>query len=369
LQNCLPATFIVKLSGICNLSCKYCYYFETDRSPKALMDINLTKKLIKQSSEMYSDVHFIWHGGEPLLIGIDAFQEILGFQKEIQKQKQVVFSNSIQTNGTLINKKWVDLFISNKIGVGVSLDGPERINDAYRTNQNGDPSFNSVINGIHLLQEGKVDFSVLAVITDKSINYEQEIFNFFISNSIFNFDFLPCFEIDNATGSPYPFSLKSGDFSNFMNQIFDIWFKYDNPDIKIRFLEQIIIAILGGRPTLCKLSGLCDNYITLEHNGVVGPCDNLFDLKKSGFGNLFSKNLEEILNSSERISFRDKLNAQKGICIKCNDYQICKGGCSRYSLTHKTQLNVPNYFCADYREIIRHVRHQINLYHPMIRPI
>ena len=55
-------------------------------------------------------------------------------------------TNSLQTNGTLLNEEWCQFLAKHKFLVGLSLDGPEYIHDRYRVDRGGQPTFHKVLN-------------------------------------------------------------------------------------------------------------------------------------------------------------------------------------------------------------------------------
>ena len=89
---------IIKPSRKCNLRCSYCQDWR-QRDTLMSFDIlaNLTAKAL-QAKEV-ERVDFIWHGGEPLLHGIDFYVKAIELQRHFAKPNQRI-KNSIQTNGT-----------------------------------------------------------------------------------------------------------------------------------------------------------------------------------------------------------------------------------------------------------------------------
>ena len=74
------ATPIVKpVDGLCNLSCSYCYTSKIKNSKKC-MPAETLKKVIDYFFRDQNDIEFIWHGGEPLLAGLNFYQKIVKFQ-------------------------------------------------------------------------------------------------------------------------------------------------------------------------------------------------------------------------------------------------------------------------------------------------
>ncbi|MBU1129457.1 MAG: radical SAM protein, partial [Nanoarchaeota archaeon] len=146
-------TVIVKPTHNCNLRCKYCYIEEN--AEKGNMPLSLAEEAIKKVSEFSKTSNWIWHGGEPLLMGVDFFKEIQKIQKFYEK-KGNEFYNGIQTNGTLINNEILDFIEkANDFDVGLSIDGPEKIHNRTRIYSNGKGSFKKVLKATKSIKERK----------------------------------------------------------------------------------------------------------------------------------------------------------------------------------------------------------------------
>ena len=147
-------TMIKPVGSLCNLDCDYCYYLgKADlyggRQPK--MSDELLERYISQyiESVQVPTVTFCWHGGEPLLAGIDFYEKAVALQNRYRGTKQI--ENSLQTNGLLINPDWCDFFRQNNFLIGLSLDGPKEIHDAYRHDRGGHPTFDRVMRVLEMM--------------------------------------------------------------------------------------------------------------------------------------------------------------------------------------------------------------------------
>ncbi|MCB8978720.1 MAG: SPASM domain-containing protein [Ardenticatenaceae bacterium] len=362
MQNHQISSYIVKLTGNCNLGCPYCYYFGgTPRTPGSRLDINVILKLMNQASQRSNFVELIWHGGEPLIAGIDTFEKIIRVQTEISINQGTKFRNLIQTNGTLLNQQWVNLFLESNFGIGVSLDGPKWIHDMKRPYISGRGSFEQTIRGVQLLQDSRNPFSILAVIDKLSVDHADEIFDFFLDSGFKRFDFLPMVEKEHNSSSISNNSLSSGDFSMFMKRVFDLWFELDDPDIEVRYLDNVITGLLGGKPSTCKFNGSCSEYVSIDHNGTVMPCDNFIGHKELAFGNLYDNSLGELLDGDIRKEFREQVSQRRPECEICDYFSACGGGCNKYSYMWNNSFQEKNYFCGDRWEIFSHVSKHIGI--------
>lgn len=347
------------VSSNCNLACKYCYYEGKRKSKKLIMGENTLKSIIKNFlayNTEENNVHFVWHGGEPLLGGIEFYKQVIEFQKKFNLNNKKI-KNGIQTNATLINENWASFLKENNFSVGVSIDGPLDIHDDNRRTKNNKGSFKNTLNGIKILQKFQIYPNAIAVITRKALNEAENIFNFFINNSINNFHPKPCYELDK-NGDLTPFSITPDEFTDFLIELFELWMKKDDHDVIIRNLYNVMLGLLGGHPKLCEFDGRCQLFITIEHDGAISACDS-FPIKKYYIGNINNNSLEEILNSAGYKIFTEDICKNKLECINCEWWNICHGGCLRYSYSELKNKWNKNIFCESKKKLFSYVNKRI----------
>ncbi len=114
----------------CNIACDYCFYLEKEQStlkprkPARHMDDVTLEAYVRQYIEANPgpEVEFTWQGGEPTLAGIAFYEKAMQLQSKYAGKKRI--SNSIQTNGVLIDEAWAAFLAKNQFLVGLSIDGP-----------------------------------------------------------------------------------------------------------------------------------------------------------------------------------------------------------------------------------------------------
>lgn len=178
-------SLIFKLTDFCNLGCSYCYRGSNEEKPKDVMSDELIRLVIekyilfkRETGQNNDPIVLVWHGGEPLTAGIDKFKKIMEIETNLKKKYDVQFVNSVQTNGTLINKEYADFFKENNFIVGFSLDGPKFIQDLNRYNKNGKSSFDATMRGIRFIKESGIYVNAISVISDESVDHVDEIYAF-----------------------------------------------------------------------------------------------------------------------------------------------------------------------------------------------
>ena len=176
------STMLKPAGSACNLDCHYCYYLDKAvqyGGRQAVMSDELLELYVRQYIEANEvpTVQFCWHGGEPLLLGVDFYRKAMDFQQKYADGKKI--ENILQTNGTLVDEAWCDLFASNNFLVGVSLDGPEDIHDAFRLTKGGKPTFARVMETVRMFERSGVEFNTLSVVNRRCEGRGAEIYRFF----------------------------------------------------------------------------------------------------------------------------------------------------------------------------------------------
>lgn len=324
-------TTLIKPGGsACNLACKYCYYLEKaelygGRQP--IMDPELLELYIKQYIEAveHDVVEFCWHGGEPLMLGLDYFKRALKLQRKHSRGKTI--HNSLQTNGTLLDENWCRFFSDNGFLVGLSIDGPKDIHDAHRVNRGGRPTFDRVVAGVNLMNRLHVEYNTLSVVSRLSEGRGAEIYRFLRDELGSRFmqllpavDWLP-------SGELAPWSVSSEGFGQILCDVFDEWVRHDVGRSYVQIFDVTLSQLCGLPSGICTMGETCGEGLAVEHNGDVYPCDH-FVWPEYRLGNIRESSLAELFDSEKRLKFAlFKRNDLPPECLKCGHYHLCHGGC------------------------------------------
>jgi uncharacterized protein len=301
-------------------------------------------------------VYFIWHGGEPLLLGKNFFKKIVYLQQNYVKDDQVIH-NSLQTNGYLLDEEWLEIFKKYNFSIGLSLDGPAELHDKNRILRNASGSHSKIMKNISLMRTKNIDFGVLSVVTDDSLKIgAKKFFEFFIHNNIRNFALLCQRPAINVGHKDY---LKRIDHSGFVNEMFDIWYYLDDPSVHIRDFESILSALVGGHHKVCLLEGNCiGKYFGINFNGDVYHCDEFMFDPEYKLGNVVNDNFDDI-SLSTNISRLKARNEEEIHQLQCKWLDVCNGGCpkDRYVNTKFADGTVR---CCGFSNLIEHIAERIS---------
>lgn len=343
-------TLLIKPSGSeCNLDCKYCFY--KDRAPEVgegrqRMSEATLEKLVKDYLGLRFEVSgFAWQGGEPTLMGLEFYKQLVSLQKKYGAAGQEV-SNALQTNGILLDENWCRFLHESKFLVGISIDGPRELHDYYRVDHSGGGSFDKVMRAIETCREYKVEFNTLTLLNNKNVECPDELFDFFIEKGIRYLQFIPCFETEPGTGKVADFSVTPEQYGEFLCRTFDRWYEYGPREVSIRDFDSILGYCLSGKHTICTFGKQCSQYIVVEHTGDCFCCD-FFVEEKWRLGNIFETPIEKLAASSKKRSFARAKQNLCNKCLVCRSLEVCRGGCMKDR--RGGEGGGESYFCESYR--------------------
>jgi len=299
---------------------------------------------------------FSWHGGEPLLAGLDFFHTIIELQHAFFGNSFLI-CNCVQTNGTLINDEWAKFFKDHDFEVGISVDGMRDLHDKYRPFRNGKGTYDRVARNVGLLREIEVPLRALCVIHPEANG--REVFDHIVSLGFQFIDFLPL--IANwETKDWYPsFNV---DIGSFLIDAFDAWYELDDPQIRVRWFADLIVMILGHpAPGLCTLKDHCSGHLTIDYDGAINNCECLNICGQSIFNfnsNVWSSSFAEVEKIESFLLLTEGFKHIGKTCLECEAYSLCKGGCpsTRYK---NNSFKRPSIYCKSFRRLAFLIRNKV----------
>lgn len=346
--------------AMCNLSCRYCFFLSkkdlypgsTFRMSDALLESYVSQYIGAQKVPLAT---IAWQGGEPTLMGLDFFRKAMAMVLRYRRPGMII-QNTMQTNGTLIDDEWCRFFREFNFLVGLSLDGPREIHDAYRVDKSGRPTFDKVIRAAKLFRRHKVDFNVLTTVNAANGDRPLEVYRFLRDDVRAEFiQFIPIVERDES-GRVTEWSVKPEQYGRFLSSIFDEWVKSDVGKVFVQIFDASLAAWTGAFQSLCILSPTCGTALALEHNGDLYSCDHFVD-RGHLLGNIEKESMGRLASSEKQRRFgQDKLDSLPKYCAECEVRFACNGECPKNRFI-KTPEGEPglNYLCAGYREFFRHI--------------
>ena len=288
----------------CNLDCDYCFFLSKEMlypDSRFRMSDEQLDAYLRQLIEAHArvpEVTIAWQGGEPTLMGLDFFRRSVQIAEQYLKPGQRAV-HTIQTNGTLIDAEWAEFFKANDYLVGISIDGPREIHDAYRVTKGGRGSFEKVMRGLGYLREAGVEFNALTTLHAANAGRGGEVYRFLRDECGARFmQFIPIIErvpeaaldgtVPWSSWRDRPLYVQRGEFvtgrsitgeqyGRFLIDVFEEWVRRDVGEVFVQIFDVALANWYGEPPGLCVHSETCGLALALEHNGDLYSCDHFVE--------------------------------------------------------------------------------------------
>jgi uncharacterized protein len=371
----------------CNLNCAYCYYLSKERllgltGHEPMSDQILEKFIVDYvSGNDAPEIEFEWQGGEPTLLGVEFFRKVVEMQrKHCPPNKRIL--NSLQTNGLLLDDEWCRFLRENQFLVGLSIDGPRKLHDAFRVTKGGQPTFDRAFAAAKLLKKHRVVFNTLTVINRLNAKRPLDVYRFLsreVGARIIQFiplveprgfetiapghwdeSLLPMVGTPRAKpGSPdsivTDWSVDPDDYGAFLCKVFDEWHQRDLGKHFVNLFESCAAVWMGRPSQICVFHEFCGKALLLERDGHLYSCDH-FVYPEFRLGNILEKPLVDTVFSARQVKFGfAKTDTLPEYCRECEYLFACWGECPRNRFVRSPEGEPGlNYLCPGLQRFFLH---------------
>jgi len=360
-----------KIASRCNLNCSYCYIYNKGDStwkPRpaimsdevfeaALQRIRAHCNITRQKLLLLG-----FHGGEPCLVGPRRFDAWC------QRARDILHDIAdlpicIQTNGTLIDEAWAEVFQRNNVNVGVSVDGPREVHDLLRVDHQGGGSYDEVARGLKVLRDAHIRFTILCVIplgADPLAVHRHFVTTLGCSQFTY---LLPLFTHD--TIAPVRKRYGPTPCADFLIPIFDEWWFNNTTDVTVGNFRNMIRIILGGRSEMETIGNTPPAYVFVQTDGEMEGMDTL-RICKDGLSkmnlNVLDTGFEAILQADtlHRTAIFQGMALPTG-CRECRERDNCAGGFVPHRYSSSRGFDNPSVWCADLLKLFAHIRDRLGV--------
>lgn len=356
------------IGPVCNLDCGYCYYTDKERLYPAAraMPPDVLESFVRQYIEAQPTpvVSFLWQGGEPTLLGVAYFEDVVRLQRKHAGTRRI--ENALQTNGLRLDEAWGAFLARERFLVGLSLDGPRPLHDSRRTGRGGAPTFDGVMHAFDVLKRHRVAFNTLTVLHHDNVRRPLEVYRFLRDAGSRHLQFIPAVERraarrQDALTLAAPdepgevvlteWSVGASDFGLFLWTVFEEWVRHDVGRVFVQTFETALAAWMGEEPSLCIHRRTCGDALAVEHNGDVYPCDH-YVFPEHKLGNLMVTPLAELAALPRQRRFGDAKAELPDECLRCDVLLACRGGCPKHRFVRVPEGRSANYLCDGYRSFL-----------------
>lgn len=380
-----PPSFhlLAKPTGaICNLDCAYCFFLDKEvlyPGSKFRMRDETLEQYIRQLIESHrtNEVTIAWQGGEPTLMGLDFYRTVIELTEKYRRPG-MSFLHTMQTNGTLIDDEWAAFYRDHDFLIGISLDGPRELHDAFRVDKGGQPTFDRVMRGLRLLQAHNIEYNVLTTVNRVNADYPLEVYRFLRDEvGTFWMQFIPVVERINSDGlTIYQEGDQVSDRSvlpeqlgQFLSVIFDEWVHHDVGQVFVQTFEAALRNWLGMDSSgMCVFNETCGVGPAIEHNGDLYSCDHFVEPDYL-LGNIHEIHMAGLMASPTQLKFgQDKRDTLPRYCRECDVRFACHGECpkNRFIQTPDGEPGL-NYLCAGFKHFFHHIAYPMQIMAGLLR--
>jgi uncharacterized protein len=311
-------------------------------------------------------VEIIFHGGEPTLIGAARLASMCT-RARARLADVAGLTLTIQTNATRLDAGWVSVLREHEVAVGVSLDGPQEVNDRHRVDRRGRGSHERVAAGIALLREGGVPFAILSVVQPGADPLDIHHHYSRLGCSAVSY-LLPAVPREAVAELREKFGPTP--CADFLIPIFDDWWSHGTLELQVREFWNIGRVIMGGKSRVDSIGNPPLRYVTVETDGSIQGVDKLRaceDGMTSTSLNVYDHDFDDIARASPlHAGVMEGLPLPTG-CRACPEAQTCAGGYVPHRYSQERQFDNPSVWCADLLALFAHVRMRMGVSHEETR--
>jgi len=375
-------TLAKPIGPICNLDCTYCFYLHKENFFPAGEQFRMRPEVLEKFIQQYIEgqdvpqIDFAWQGGEPTLLGLDFFRQVVELQKKHCPAGKTV-SNAFQTNGVLLDDAWGEFFKAHDFLIGLSIDGPKALHDAYRVDKGGQSSFDAVMRGLGFLKKHGVRYNTLTCVQRDNEAHGREAYQFLRDECGSDFmQFIPIVEKTNfeavgpgladPSGKPEPrdplrqvtpWTVKSESYGRFLCAVFDEWVRHDMGKVYVQLFEITLGSTMGLPSSLCVFSKNCGRAVAIEHDGALYSCDH-YVYPEYKLGSVLDGTLRQMVTSERQQQFgKNKFDSLPRYCKRCDFLDLCYGECpkNRFIQTPDGEAGL-NYLCVGLKIYYAHTQ-------------
>jgi len=366
-------TLIIKVTNACDMKCRYCFIepsvFHKTMKPETA--VRVVHAFL--DSAFFESVHFVWHGGEPLLRGRKFFEPV--FEEQRACTTEVAYTNSTQTNATHLDDDMLAFLLANDVSIGLSLDGPASLSDASRKSRRAPPKGASsagdqrrmsahatTVDAARRLQARGREAGAIVTVNRNNVADPEAVYEEFSGRRI-HMKINPLTRsglADTPVGEDLGVSAE--EYGEFLVRMFDAWFDDPERNISIEPFGQHISRVLGDQVAhSCFYTLSCHQFfLGISPDGDLFPCGMFQGEPTFRYGNIHEMEPQDVAQTVlfGRIEEREKKVLQD--CAKCAFFDLCYSGCMFHSLKDSKVLAEKDYYCAGYKMYFEHLLRRVH---------
>jgi len=335
----------------CPSKCSYCWSSD-EGSP--IMSIETIKEVVEWLKIFREDpVTFTFHGGEPLLAGVDFYREALPILTDGLRDRKMAFA--LQTNLWKLTPELAQVLAKYDIPLGSSIDGPQELNDLQRS----EGYYERTMQGYEIAKANGLSVQFICTFTSHSVNQKDDIFNFFLENGLTMklHPALPSLR-DNE---PEKWALDPEEYGELLIYLLNGYLEHLG-QIEVRNIDDLCKCVFTGRGTVCTYVDCMDDTFAVGPDGCIYPCYRFVGMPEFVMGNVYDHpQLEDLAKSDAwklMHQFKEYVDQE---CGECKHVRYCRGGCPYNAIApNGGEIKGVDPHCVAYKRIFDEIVDRFN---------
>lgn len=356
-------TVIIQVTNRCQLDCPYCMATKNDDdTPRVLVEKVI--RFIDDKIPISRPVTIVWHGGEPLMMGVGFYRWVDELQHSLTRDRGRI-RNVFQTNGLLLTDEYLNFLEQVRdFTPNISMDGPSVVTEQTRGVKAG--AYDRLFKR---LQSREIPFGVAVVATEQVLKNKKEVIKYFEERNILNVGIVPYHAFKRSDEEKVPTATFSINGSRLVKEHVTVhaplpppsilaelaleWPEATSPGLKDvtllgrALVRGIVSKNFQGDCLFSSFADGCHRYVLcIAVNGEIYPCPRGQNVGLWHYGNVDNGGLENWWGSTfGPAPFRPELPTE---CSPCRHKSACNGGCPANALSMNGGRDKRDYYCESF---------------------
>jgi uncharacterized protein len=345
-------TLVVNVTNQCNLACTYCYEYgedkivdtENGKQPK-FMSEETAREAIEfalRESRDNPHAHITFFGGETLM-NFNVLKSTIAYARRRASEVGKDIDFSLTTNATLLRPDIIEFLASERVGVTISIDGPEEMQDKFRVFNNGAGSYAMAAPKIKALlaRHRSRPIGARVTLTKQTLDVRKIYRHLTEELGFWEVGFAP---VTTAPGRDY--AISDGGFAHLLAQFRDLAGDYLEAAVQNRHhgfsnIRETLQELHHGHAKAYPC-GAGIGLMGVSTDGNVALCHRFAGSDDHSLGTV----RDGVSWEKQQEFLQTHHIASKTDCATCWARPICAGGCYHEAHTRYGSTNRPNlHYC------------------------